>query len=130
MLLRPEHGAPDAKRLIDEARGLFPENPHFKDLELNHELVYGDPQSVVTEREEILRQQGEDRDNWSLWRRRTGWWHAKRKSRYPTKRAEALAKARDLLQRAGDEVEGRPRPHRQPGVGPVGVGDFAGGEKC
>ena len=50
-----DDGAPrEPSPFWDEARGLFPENTHFKDLELNHELVYGDPQSVVS-RDEVIR---------------------------------------------------------------------------
>jgi tetratricopeptide (TPR) repeat protein len=120
---------PDAKRLIDEARGLFPDNPHFKDLELNHELVYGDPQSVVAEREEILRQQPEDRQNWvelaSAYRVVA---RAKREQD-PARSAEALAKARDLLTRGLAKWKGDTDLTASLAAVLSESGDFAGGEK-
>lgn len=89
----------DAKRLIEEARELFPENAHFKDLALRHELQYGDPQTVVAEREEIHRRQPEEKDNWL---QLAGAYRTVARSKFerePAKKAEVLAKARDLLQK-------------------------------
>jgi tetratricopeptide (TPR) repeat protein len=124
-LQRPE----DARVLIDEARGLFPENPLFKDLELNHELQFGDPLAVVTEREEIHRQQPEDRENWlelaSAYR--TVAWAKFRGD--AARRAEMLGKARDVLVKAAERWKDDSEIVASLAAVMSETGDFAGGEK-
>jgi tetratricopeptide (TPR) repeat protein len=119
----------DAKNLIDEARGLFPENPQFKDLELAHELTFGDPLSVVAEREEILRKQPEKKENWL---ELASAYQTVSRAKYENdaaKKAEALAKARDLLQKGLARWKGDLEFVTQL-ANTTGIsGDFAGGEK-
>lgn len=119
----------DAKNLIDEARGLFPENPHFKDLELEHELNFGDPLTVVAERESIHRQQPEKKENWlelaAAYRRVA---RAKYDSD-PAKKAEVLAKARDVLQKGLERWKGDGELVSNLSATLGEAGDFAAGEK-
>lgn len=119
----------DAKELIDEARGLFPENPHFKDLELEHELNFGDPLTVVAERESIHRQQPEKKENWlelaAAYRRVA-------RAKYdndPAKKAEVLAKARDVLQKGLERWKGDGEFVSNLSATLNEAGDFAAGEK-
>ena len=119
----------DAKRLIEEARELFPENPHFKDLELGHELAYGDPQSVVAEREEIHRRQPEEKESWlqlaSAYRS-----VARAKfNRDPEKKAEVLGKAADLLRQGLGRWKGDEDLTIALAAVLADAGDFAAGEK-
>jgi tetratricopeptide (TPR) repeat protein len=119
----------EAKELIDEARGLFPENPHFKDLELEHELRFGDPLTVVAEREQIHRQQPDKRENWvelvKAYRRVA-------RVKYDNdaaKKAEVLAKARDLLRQALEKWKGDAELVAILASVLADSNDFAGGEK-
>ena len=119
----------DARSLIDEARGLFPENPQFKDLELAHELAFGDPLTVVAEREEILRQQPEKKENWL---ELAGAHQTVARAKYDndaTKKAEALGKARDLLQKGLERWKGDLEFVTQLANTMATSGDAAGGEK-
>ncbi|HEX8521136.1 MAG TPA: tetratricopeptide repeat protein [Tepidisphaeraceae bacterium] len=50
----------DAKRMIAQARSVMPSNGQFLDMELNHELSFGDPESVIPGREEALKKNPED----------------------------------------------------------------------
>ncbi len=50
----------DAKRKIAQARSVMPTNTQFLDMELNHELSYGDPESVIPGREEALKKNPDD----------------------------------------------------------------------
>jgi tetratricopeptide (TPR) repeat protein len=119
----------EARQLIDEARGLFPDNPHFKDLELEHELAFGDPLNVVAEREIIHRAQPEKPENWlelaSAYRR-----VARAKfDNDPAKKAEVLGKARDLLKGGLERWKGDARFAAGLASVMAETGDFAGGEK-
>lgn len=119
----------EARRVIDEARGLFPDNPHFKNLDLNHELAFGDPANVAAEREEIHRRQPEVRENWielaSAYRRVA----RSKYDRDPAKRAELLGKARDVLAKALERWKGDPEITQMLASSLGETGDFAGGEK-
>ena len=119
----------DAKNLIDEARGLFPDNPQFKDLELAHELTFGDPLAVVTEREAILRAQPEKKENWL---ELASAYQSVARAKYENdaaKKAEALGKARDLLQKALERWKGDLEFVTQLANTMATSGDLAGGEK-
>ena len=119
----------DARALIDEARGLFPENPMFKDLELNHELQFGDPLAVVTEREEVHRQQPDNRESWvelaAAYRTVA---YAKYRED-AAKRAEMLGKAADVLRKALDRWKDDQEMVASLAAVLLESGDFAGGEK-
>ena len=45
----------DAKRYIDQARRARPNNPEFKEVEIQYELNYGDPELAIPAREETAR---------------------------------------------------------------------------
>lgn len=45
----------DAKRVIDDARKLFPQNPVFEEMELTWEAQFGDPAKIIPSREAQLK---------------------------------------------------------------------------
>ncbi|HEY7089504.1 MAG TPA: tetratricopeptide repeat protein, partial [Tepidisphaeraceae bacterium] len=51
-----------AKRYIDQARKLFPRNIVLRDIDLDHELHYGDPEKVIQPRQEILQKAIDSKD--------------------------------------------------------------------
>jgi tetratricopeptide (TPR) repeat protein len=53
---RPE----DAKRLIDDAVRVFPQDPMFREVALVHEMQYGDPEKVLAARAEAAKARPDD----------------------------------------------------------------------
>ena len=49
----------DARARIRDARRAMPGNQHFLELEINHELTYGDPEKAIAPREEQLKRNPE-----------------------------------------------------------------------
>ena len=50
----------DAKRKIDDARRVLPANPFFEELQINHELNWGNPENAVAPREQQFKQNPEN----------------------------------------------------------------------
>ena len=119
----------DARQLIEEARELFPDNAHFKDLELRHELNYGDPQTVVAEREEIHRRQPEEKDSWLQLAAAYRTVARTKFEREPAKKAEALRKATDVLRQALGRWKDDAELTMALSSVLADAGDFAAGEK-
>ncbi|MEO6436029.1 MAG: tetratricopeptide repeat protein [Tepidisphaeraceae bacterium] len=49
----------DAKRKIDDARRIMPGNPYFQELQISHDLAWGNPESAIAPREEQLKKSPE-----------------------------------------------------------------------
>jgi tetratricopeptide (TPR) repeat protein len=56
----------DAKRYIQDARKKFPNDPVYREMEVQHELRYGDPESVLPSLTDALKQHPEDARNYQL----------------------------------------------------------------
>lgn len=54
----------DAKRVIDQAKSLFPNAPQFVEYGINWEQQYGDPSKIISIREEMLKNDPENPLNW------------------------------------------------------------------
>lgn len=54
----------EAKRYIKMARSAVPNDPTFRELELNHELNFGNPQDVIPARQEALTKDPKRPANW------------------------------------------------------------------
>lgn len=54
----------DAKRVIDQARGLFPNAPQFVEFGINWEQQFGDPSKIISIREDMLKKDPESPVNW------------------------------------------------------------------
>lgn len=96
-LRRPD----DAKRYIDRIVELQPNNPAFKEMALNHELVYGDPEKVVAARQESLKETPDELRAWQALTQ-TYMAAAKKKASVGDEKGanERFAKARDTAQEA------------------------------
>jgi tetratricopeptide (TPR) repeat protein len=56
----------DAKRYIEEARQQFPTDPAFRDMEVQHELRYGDPDSVIPSLLDQVKQHPDQQQSYRL----------------------------------------------------------------
>ena len=119
----------DARALIDEARGLFPENPQFRDLELAHELAFGDPETVAQEREAIHKQQPENRESWLELAAAYRTVARTKYDRDAAKKTEILTRARDLLKQALERWKDDAEFTANLAAVLYEMGDAAGGEK-
>jgi tetratricopeptide (TPR) repeat protein len=54
----------EAKRYIDVARRVFPNNPQIKEWELGHEVQFGNPEVAIEPRKQQLEQDKENPTNW------------------------------------------------------------------
>ncbi len=54
----------DARRYIDQGRRLFPNNVQLREIDLQHEMSYGDPEKVIAPRQEILKKDPEQARAW------------------------------------------------------------------
>ncbi len=91
----------DAKRYIEDARQKFPNDPAYRDLEVQHELRYGDPETVLPSLLDSVKQHPEDPRNYQL--ASTALMRAaqvKTAKGDPTTASAHLAQARDILQQA------------------------------
>src|SRR5207247_4458727 len=52
----------EAKRLIDQGRSVLPENQQLRELELTHEIHYGEPEKILATVEDDLAKHPEDRN--------------------------------------------------------------------
>jgi tetratricopeptide (TPR) repeat protein len=123
--LKPE----DIRNTLNEARLLFPNDPRFREMDLEYQLNFGDPLVVVTEREQMQRERPEAAQT-SL-DLATAYRTAARVKgdADPARKAELLGKARDLLQKGMARWEGDGRFVVQAADVALDGGDFATGEK-
>jgi tetratricopeptide (TPR) repeat protein len=56
----------DAKRYIEDARQKYPNDPAYRDMEVQHELRYGDPETVLPSLLDAVKQHPDDPRNYQL----------------------------------------------------------------
>jgi predicted Zn-dependent protease len=56
----------DAKRYIDDARKKFPNDPAYRELEVQHVLLYGDPETVLDSVQQAIKQQPDNPRNYQI----------------------------------------------------------------
>jgi tetratricopeptide (TPR) repeat protein len=56
----------DAKRYIDEARQKFPHEQAYRDLEVQHELLHGDPEKVLPELRDSMKNDPDNQRNYGV----------------------------------------------------------------
>jgi tetratricopeptide (TPR) repeat protein len=121
-----------AREALTEARVLFPNDPVFRDMDIQFQLDYGNPGEAVGQLEQLQRERPDQPDAWI----KLGMaYRAAAKLRPDTDaagRAELQAKARDLLQKGAARWEGDERYVerfvRQQAALALESGDVAAGE--
>jgi len=92
-----------AMNTIQQARRVFPQNPMFREMELQHELRYGDPEKAIAPRQEMLKQAIDSKDpkEQTIWQTLGMTYMAAAKSKTNENESRALLeKARDTFAQA------------------------------
>ncbi|HZN69393.1 MAG TPA: tetratricopeptide repeat protein [Tepidisphaeraceae bacterium] len=119
----------DARELVEEARRLFPDDTLFREMELRHELDYGDPLAALAERERLVKERPDRMDAW--FNLATAYRQAARSKTVTDakKKVELTAKGRDTAQTATTKWPDEPRFVSLLADMMLEARDFAGGEK-
>jgi tetratricopeptide (TPR) repeat protein len=84
----------DAKRIIDEARGIFPNNPLFEEQALAWEMQYGDPAKIIPSREQQVK---DNPDSPTAWGNLGATYAAAAQSKSDDEQKQLLEKARQTF---------------------------------
>lgn len=119
----------EAGRIIEEGRETFSSNPLFREIDLSHEVAYGDPEKAIEPRESMLKQAPDDpAANLSL----AAAYVNTARNKYnnePAKKAALLAKGRDLMAKGVAKWPDDVRFHSVLADILATSGDAKGGEK-